>query len=228
MERFISASLVSDAPPINGVLADARVKSCEYTPAIKTVSLDIETTMDGKTIHSIAVYSTENQGMENQSPVQVVWLHWPASMPKENIKDLPQYTQVCANERQLLKQFSQWLLDYNPDAIIGWALVQFDFQILCARARELGVRLRLGRGGEEIRWRAGQGNAAPSWASAPCAAAPPPCRRARMLPLCAAAAAAVGSCRLRAALRASSSSRARERVRLLGQGAFTKGPRGAR
>ena len=34
MERFISASLVSDAPPINGVLADARVKSCEYTPAI--------------------------------------------------------------------------------------------------------------------------------------------------------------------------------------------------
>ncbi|MGY8906351.1 MAG: DNA polymerase II [Pseudomonadales bacterium] len=158
MERFISASLVSDAPPINGVLADARVKSCEYTPAIKTVSLDIETTMDGKTIHSIAVYSTENQGMENQSPVQVVWLHWPASMPKENIKDLPQYTQVCANERQLLKQFSQWLLDYNPDAIIGWALVQFDFQILCARARELGVRLRLGRGGEEIRWRAGQGN----------------------------------------------------------------------
>jgi len=36
--------------------------------------------------------------------------------------------------------------------------VQFDFQILCARARELGVRLRLGRGGEEIRWRAGQGN----------------------------------------------------------------------
>ena len=41
---------------------------------------------------------------------------------------------------------------------MGWSVVQFDFQILCARARELGVRLRLGRGGEEIRWRAGQGN----------------------------------------------------------------------
>ena len=58
----------------------------------------------------------------------------------------------------LLKQFSQWLQGYDPDAIIGWAVVQFDFQILCARARELGVRLRLGRGSEEIRWRAGQGN----------------------------------------------------------------------
>ena len=153
MERFISASLVADVSPINGVLADARVKSCEYIPNIKSVSLDIETTMDGKTIHSIAVY-----GMENDVPVERVWLHWPTNMPMESVESLPEYTRICNNERQLLKQFSQWLQDYDPDAIIGWALVQFDFQILCARARELGVRLRLGRGGEEIRWLAGQGS----------------------------------------------------------------------
>ena len=153
MERFISASLVADVFPINGVLADARVKSCEYIPNIKSLSLDIETTMDGKTIHSIAVY-----GMENDVPVERVWLHWPTNMPMESVESLPEYTRICNNERQLLKQFSQWLQDYDPDAIIGWALVQFDFQILCARARELGVRLRLGRGGEEIRWLAGQGS----------------------------------------------------------------------
>jgi DNA polymerase-2 len=76
MERFISASLVSDVSPINGVLADARVKSCEYIPNIKSLSLDIETTMDGKTIHSIAVY-----GMENDAPVERVWLHWPPICP---------------------------------------------------------------------------------------------------------------------------------------------------
>ena len=153
MERFISASLVADVFPINGVLADARVKSCEYIPNIKSLSLDIETTMDGKTIHSIAVY-----GMENDVPVERVWLHWPTNLPMESVESLPEYTRICNNERQLLKQFSQWLQDYDPDAIIGWALVQFDFQILCARARELGVRLRLGRGGEEIRWLAGQGS----------------------------------------------------------------------
>ena len=153
MERFISASLVADVSPINGVLVDARVKSCEYIPNIKSLSLDIETTMDGKTIHSIAVY-----GMENDVPVERVWLHWPTNMPMESVESLPEYTRICNNERQLLKQFSQWLQDYDPDAIIGWALVQFDFQILCARARELGVRLRLGRGGEEIRWLAGQGS----------------------------------------------------------------------
>ncbi|MDC9719398.1 MAG: DNA polymerase II [Gammaproteobacteria bacterium] len=153
MERFISASLAVDGLPISGVLTDVRVKSSHFVPKIKALSLDIETTMDGKTIHSIALYA-----MDGDTPVEQVWLHWPSGMPKELVKSLPDYTRVCSNERQLLKQFSQWLQDYNPDAIIGWALVQFDFQILCARARELGVRLRLGRGGEEIRWRQGQGN----------------------------------------------------------------------
>ena len=153
MERFISAGLVADGSATEGVLANARVKSCDYIPLIKTLSLDIETTMDGKTIHSIAIY-----GMEQETPVKKVWLHWPSTMTIETPQCLPNYTQLCSNERQLLKQFSQWVKDYDPDAIIGWALVQFDFKILCARARELGVRLRLGRGGEEIRWRAGQGN----------------------------------------------------------------------
>jgi DNA polymerase-2 len=144
---------VADALPICGVLADVRVKSSDFVPHIKAVSLDIETTMDGKTIHSIAVY-----GLEGETPVEFVWLHWPANMPIEPVGSLPEYALICSSERQLLKQFSQWLQDYDPDAIIGWSVVQFDFQILCARARELGVRLRLGRGGEEIRWRAGQGN----------------------------------------------------------------------
>jgi len=153
MERFISAGLVADGSATEGVLANARVKSCDYIPLIKTLSLDIETTMDGKTIHSIAIY-----GMEQETPVKKVWLHWPSTMTIETPQCLPNYTQLCSNERQLLKQFSQWVKDYDPDAIIGWALVQFDFKILCGRAREVGVRLRLGRGGEEIRWRAGQGN----------------------------------------------------------------------
>jgi DNA polymerase-2 len=165
MERFISASLVADVD-VNvdastdadagagaGTLTDVRVKASDYVPKIKALSLDIETTMDGKTIHSIAVY-----GQHQGKVVQMVWLHWPTGMPQQPLASLPGYTQTCVNERQLLKQFSLWLQAYDPDAIIGWALVQFDFQILCARARELGVRLRLGRGGEEIRWRAGQGN----------------------------------------------------------------------
>ena len=153
MERFISASLETSAATVKAMLTGVWVKNCEYIPNIKSLSLDIETTMDSKTIHSIAVY-----GMHNKAPVEQVWLHWPATMVQELVQSLPQYSHICRNERQLLKQFSQWFQDYDPDAVIGWSLVQFDFQNLCARASELGVRLRLGRGSKEIRWQAGQGN----------------------------------------------------------------------
>ena len=66
---------------LSGVLADVRVKSSDFVPHIKAVSLDIETTMDGKTIHSIAVY-----GMESETPVELVWLHWPTNMPIEPLE----------------------------------------------------------------------------------------------------------------------------------------------
>ncbi len=153
MERFISAGLVADTQATNGELNDVRVKSSDFVPNIKAIALDIETTIDGKTIHSIAVY-----GKQDNTPVERVWLHWPKGMDNDLVVSVADTTCICTNERQLLKQFSHWLQEYDPDAIIGWAVVQFDFQILCARARELGVRLRLGRGGEEIRWRAGHGN----------------------------------------------------------------------
>ena len=38
MERFISASLVADAVPVNGVLADVRIKKSDFIPHVKAVS----------------------------------------------------------------------------------------------------------------------------------------------------------------------------------------------
>ncbi len=155
MERFITGSMALESLPDRQInkryplQMDGRVKACEYVPQLRCLSLDIETTMDGQTIHSIALYG-EQQGQ----PVQQVWLHWPAAKVPDS---LPDYAVVAPNERQMLREFVSWLEDYDPDVFIGWSLVQFDFRILCRRARELGVRLRLGRGGEEIRWREGNG-----------------------------------------------------------------------
>ncbi|MCP4790247.1 MAG: DNA polymerase II [Gammaproteobacteria bacterium] len=155
MERFVTGAVQLDRPPkaqINGafgLVTNARIKPSQFTPNLRCVSLDIETTMNGQTIHSIALFAKEAGG-----DVRKVWLHWPSdSLPV----DLPEYTEVMPNERQMLRQFVHWLESYDPDVFMGWSLVQFDFRILCQRAKELGVRLRLGRGGEEIHWRAGHG-----------------------------------------------------------------------
>lgn len=155
MERFITGSMALETVPeaqINKrypLQINGRVKACEYVPQLRCLSLDIETTMDGQTIHSIALY-----GEDRGQPVRKVWLHWPCTQVPQ---DLPEYTSVATNERQMLRDFVVWLEDYDPDVFMGWSLVQFDFRILCRRARDLGVRLRLGRGGEEIRWREGNG-----------------------------------------------------------------------
>ena len=155
MERFITGSMALESAPEQQInkryplQVNGRVKACEYVPQLRCLSLDIETTMDGQTIHSIALY-----GEDRGQPVRKVWLHWPSSQVPQ---DLPEYTTVATNERQMLRDFVVWLEDYDPDVFMGWSLVQFDFRILCRRARDLGVRLRLGRGGEEIRWREGNG-----------------------------------------------------------------------
>ena len=155
MERFITGSMALENAPEQQInkryplQVNGRVKACEYFPKLRCLSLDIETTMDGQTIHSIALY-----GEDRGQSVRKVWLHWPSSPAPQ---DLPEYTSVATNERQMLRDFVVWLEDYDPDVFMGWSLVQFDFRILCRRARDLGVRLRLGRGGEEIRWREGNG-----------------------------------------------------------------------
>jgi DNA polymerase-2 len=61
--------------------------------------------------------------------------------------------QYCATRVQLLEALNAWMARHDPDAIIGWNLVQFDLRVLHQHARQLAVPLRLGRGGEEMQWR---------------------------------------------------------------------------
>ncbi|MGH8407218.1 MAG: DNA polymerase II, partial [Pseudomonas sp.] len=46
-----------------------------------------------------------------------------------------------------------WLATHDPDAIIGWNLVQFDLRVLHEHAQRLNVPLLLGRGGDAMGWR---------------------------------------------------------------------------
>ena len=53
----------------------------------------------------------------------------------------------------LLEALNDWLERHDPDAIIGWNVVQFDLRVLHEHAQCLQVPLRLGRGGELLSWR---------------------------------------------------------------------------
>jgi DNA polymerase-2 len=51
------------------------------------------------------------------------------------------------------EKLNDWFARHDPDAIIGWNVVQFDLRVLHEHASALGVPLKLGRGGEEMQWR---------------------------------------------------------------------------
>ncbi|UTW09953.1 DNA polymerase II [Pseudomonas benzenivorans] len=142
MERFITAPVRFDGrADEHGVLLDARLKPApDYRPSLRLVSLDIETTAQGE-LYSIAL---EGCGQRQ------VYMLGPANGADPALDFSLDY---CASRAELLERLNQWLARHDPDAIIGWNLVQFDLRVLHAHAEQLQVPLRLGRGGEAMEWR---------------------------------------------------------------------------
>ena len=141
MERFITAPVwfggIADA---DGTLTQAQMKPApEYRPPLKLVSLDIETTAQGD-LYSIA--------LEGCGERQVYMLGPPNKTDAVDFK-----LDYCDTRAQLLERLNEWIATFDPDAIIGWNLVQFDLRVLHEHAQRLNVPLLLGRGAEPMAWR---------------------------------------------------------------------------
>ncbi|WP_053132298.1 DNA polymerase II [Pseudomonas sp. MIACH] len=141
MERFITAPVwFGGTPDASGVLCDAQMKPApDYRPPLKLVSLDIETTAQGD-LYSIA--------LDGCGERQVYMLGPPNKTCTVNFK-----LDYCDTRAQLLECLNQWLATHDPDAIIGWNVVQFDLRVLHEHAQRLNVPLMLGRGDEPMAWR---------------------------------------------------------------------------
>ncbi|MDH4566374.1 DNA polymerase II [Pseudomonas sp. BN414] len=148
MERFITAPVFFGGTlDANGVLLDAQLKPApDYRPRLRLVSLDIETTERGE-LYSIAL---EGCGQRQ------VYMLGPANGDASGVDFQLDYR---GSRAELLEALNQWLAEHDPDAIIGWNLVQFDLRVLQAHAEKLKVPLLLGRGGDPMGWREhGSGN----------------------------------------------------------------------
>ncbi len=142
MERFITAPVsFSGQAQTDGLLLNTQLKPHpDYRPRLKLVSLDIETSAQGD-LYSIAL---EGCG---QRQVYMLGKATEADTPVDF--DL----EFCATRGELLQRLNQWLALHDPDAIIGWNVVQFDMRVLHEHARRLGIPLLLGRAGSEMQWR---------------------------------------------------------------------------
>ncbi|WP_343585475.1 DNA polymerase II [Herbaspirillum sp.] len=142
MERFINAPVAfSGTPGPDGVLLDARIRPLEgYRPQLRLASLDIETSWHGD-LYSIAL---EGCGQ------RTVYTLAPASGA---VAEVDFELHFCAGRKELIERLNEWMARHDPDAIIGWNLIQFDLNVLQKQAGKFKVPLRLGRRGAPLEWR---------------------------------------------------------------------------
>ena len=142
MERFITAPvLFRGQADEQGRLLDGEMRpATQYRPHLELVSLDIETSARGE-LYSIA--------LEGCGQRQVFMLAPENGDPT----GLDFQLEYCNDRAQMIECLNAWIAKYDPDAIIGWNLVQFDLRILREHAEKHGVPLRLGRGSAPIGWR---------------------------------------------------------------------------
>ncbi|RLM15671.1 DNA polymerase II [Gibbsiella quercinecans] len=142
MERFITAPVwFSGQSAGSDRLINAQMKPApDYRPPLRLVSLDIETSAHGE-LYSIAL---EGCGQRQ------VYMLGPANGEPEPLDFTLEY---CASRPQMLERLNQWLAQHDPDAIIGWNLVQFDLRVLQKHAERYRIPLHFGRGGGLLEWR---------------------------------------------------------------------------
>lgn len=140
MERFVCGGLsfIGQAIPKKDHIEyrNVKVKATEYSPHFNTVSLDVECSEKG-ILYSVALHSVMDSrvimvGKEQDSDLNIQWVE---------------------SEKALLLALEAWFHQFDPDIVIGWNVINFDFRLLIQRAKWHQLPFRIGRGARSLYWR---------------------------------------------------------------------------
>ena len=135
MERFIKGSIefAGSAQPHNGYhqVRQAKCRQGNYIPHLKVVSLDLECSEKG------ILYSI---GLDSEMDSRVIMIGDPEAADTS--------IQWVKDEYALLEAMIEWFSRYDPDVIVGWNVIDFDFRLLHKRADWHNLKLRIGRAGQ--------------------------------------------------------------------------------
>lgn len=145
MRRFITAGMrFSGQHRQRAGYQEVKVTSlepAEVIPQFGVLSLDVECAMNGE-LYSVALLLRQKDGREIAHIIMV---------------GQPETTELTiewvSDELSLLMALERWLLAHDPDVIIGWNVINFDFRLLLRRAEFHKRTLRWGRGQSLMRWR---------------------------------------------------------------------------
>ena len=132
------------APRATAVFDEPTLRPAEWTPALTTLSLDIETDPGGRLL-SVALWGCGAREVLLWCPDAAARAACPAAATP------------CAGEAELLAALGRRIRALDPDVITGWNIIDFDVPVLIRRAAAAGVALDWGRAPDALRQRESSG-----------------------------------------------------------------------
>lgn len=137
MEHFINGELEIEGDGKTelglAVFKNPKIKSTDYRPHFKIISLDIETGMDGR-LFSIAIV----QRYRGEEKKKIFMVGHQSDRPEKHLSFYP-------TEKELLEAFVVNFQKWDPDILIGWHVIGFDLQFLEKKFNEHKVAFNIGR-----------------------------------------------------------------------------------
>jgi DNA polymerase II len=125
-------------PGVGRVYRNQALVPAAFAPTLRVLSFDIETSLDGKRLWSIACAGAGGE--------RVLMVH---RRPVEG-------AEVVADERALLEGFLAHVRAVDPDVLTGWNVCDFDLAVLQRTGQRLGIRCVLGRTQDDLELRRDQ------------------------------------------------------------------------
>ena len=119
-------------PRLGRVFRNPELRPAQWQPALKVLSIDIETSMNGEQLYSIALHTRDF------SRVLLVG------------HQLFEHAEPVHSEKAAIRRFLEYVEVLDPDVITGWNVVDFDLAVLARMARRHGIRFTLGRSEDEF------------------------------------------------------------------------------
>lgn len=118
---------------VDRVYRDAKLSPVTYTPKLKVLSIDIETSGDKKELFCIGMYS------EKYSKSFLV--------SKKQIEGVIS----CKDEEDCLVKFKEELKSFDPDIITGWNVIDFDLEFLQSRFKKRKIPFDISRTNDNLK-----------------------------------------------------------------------------
>ena len=151
MERFINGGIQLEGAGQSrfGVrhFNNARSRAIDYTPNLKVLSFDIETSMRGQELYSIGMAGqiVSDEETSNTPDFELVLMRGEG--------DEKTWLKYYQDERQLLQAFIVAVRTFDPDLLVGWNVINFDLRFLQKKSESLGIPLILGRKASKLHLR---------------------------------------------------------------------------